>query len=118
MKSNQAAGTTSRSGTKAGSRDEMVELKLTAPKARSVSVAGTFNGWDSKSDPLSKESGGVWRAFLQLSPGRYEYRFVVDGQWQEDPGAKESAFNPYGGRNSVLVVRGPSRRALAEAEDD
>ena len=103
---------------KAGSRDETVELKLTAPKARSVSVAGTFNGWDSKSNVLSKESGGIWRAFLPLSPGRYEYRFVVDGQWQEDPSAKESAFNPYGGRNSVLVVRGPSRRAMAEAEDD
>ena len=118
MKSSQAAGATSRAGTRDGSREEMVELKLIAPKARSVFVAGNFNGWDAKSNPLSKESGGVWRAFLQLSPGRYEYRLVVDGQWQEDPGAKESAFNPYGGRNSVLVVRGPSRRALAEAEDD
>jgi len=114
MKGNQTAGTASRTGTRAGSQDEMVELKLTAPKARSVSVAGSFNGWDAK----SKESGGVWRTFVSLSPGRHEYRFVVDGQWQEDPTAKESAFNPYGGRNSVLVVRGPSRRAIAEAEDD
>ena len=118
MKSNQATGAGSRAGTRAGSRDEMVELKLTAPKARSVFVAGNFNGWDAKSNVLNKESGGVWRAFLQLSPGRYEYRFIVDGQWQEDPNAKESAFNPYGGRNSVLVVRGPSRRAQAEAEDE
>ncbi|HUI07505.1 MAG TPA: glycogen-binding domain-containing protein [Verrucomicrobiae bacterium] len=118
MKGNQAAGTWSRAGTRTGSQDEAVELKLTAPKARSVSVAGSFNGWDAKSNPLNKESGGVWRTSVSLSPGRYEYRFVVDGQWQEDPTAKESAFNPYGGRNSVLVVRGPSRRAIAEAEDD
>jgi len=118
MKGHQAAGTASRTGARAGSQNEIVELKLSAPKARSVSVAGTFNGWDAKSNPLTKESGGVWRAFLQLSPGRYEYKFVVDSQWQEDPAAKESAFNPYGGRNSVVVVRGPSRRAKAEAEDD
>jgi 1,4-alpha-glucan branching enzyme len=118
MKSNQGAGTVSRAGTKAGAGEEIVEFKLTAPKARSVSVAGTFNGWDPRSNPLNKESGGVWRAFLPLSPGRYEYRFVVDAQWQEDPAAKESTFNPYGGRNSVFVVRGPSRRAMAEAEDD
>ena len=118
MKGNQAAGAVSRTGTRAGSREETVELKLTAPKARSVSVAGTFNGWDPRSNTLSKESGGTWRACLSLSPGRYEYRFIVDGQWQEDPAAKESAFNPYGGRNSVLIVRGPSRRAMAEAEDD
>lgn len=117
MKKSQEADTLSRAGTKAGSREEIVELKFTAPKARSVSVAGSFNGWDSRRDPLSKESGGVWRVSLSLSAGRYEYRFVVDGQWQEDPGAKESASNPYGGRNSVLVVRGPSRRALAEMED-
>jgi 1,4-alpha-glucan branching enzyme len=118
MKGDRGIGTASRAGTRAGLQNETVELRFTAPGARSVSVAGTFNGWDPKSNPLSKESGGVWRTALLLAPGRYEYRFIVDGQWQEDPSAKESAFNPYGGRNSVLVVRGPSRRAMAEADDE
>jgi hypothetical protein len=38
--------------------------------------------------------------------GRHEYLFVVDGQWLPDPKAKESVQNPFGGRNSVLVVPG------------
>jgi 1,4-alpha-glucan branching enzyme len=118
MKGNQGVGTASRTAARTGTREDLIELKLTAPNARSVSVAGTFNNWDAKSNPLSKASGGSWYTSLQLSPGRYEYRFVVDGQWQEDPGAKESAFNPYGGRNSVLVVQGPSRRAMAEMDDE
>jgi len=41
-----------------------------------------------------------------VNPGRYEYLFVVDGQWLPDPNAKESVANPFGGRNSVLRVSG------------
>jgi 1,4-alpha-glucan branching enzyme len=117
MKKNKEAAVSIRAETNTGSEDDIVEMKFTAPKARSVSVAGSFNGWDSQRTPLRKEAGGVWRAFVPLSPGRYEYRFVVDGQWLEDPDAKESISNPYGGRNSVLVVRGAPRRAMAAVED-
>jgi hypothetical protein len=31
-----------------------------------------------------------------LPSGRYEYRFVVDGQWTDDPAAGETVMNPYG----------------------
>jgi hypothetical protein len=41
---------------------------------------------------------------VPLSPGRYEYRFVVNGEWVDDPKAKASVPNPHGGRNAVLVV--------------
>lgn len=47
---------------------------------------------------------GKWAKELALPPGRYEYRFVVDGQWVDDPAAKESVPNPVGGFNAVLVV--------------
>jgi hypothetical protein len=48
--------------------------------------------------------GAGWKASVSLSPGRYEYRFVVDGQWVSDPKARESATNDFGSTNSVVVV--------------
>jgi 1,4-alpha-glucan branching enzyme len=78
-----------------------VEFKLSANEAKSVAVAGSFNQWSTKKTPLRKE-GECWTTTLKLPRGRYEYRFVVDGQWVSDPNAKESVANPFGGSNSVL----------------
>jgi hypothetical protein len=47
----------------------------------------------------------VWTKILQLPPGTYEYRYVVDGEWREDPENPEIVFNSVGGRNSIMVVR-------------
>jgi 1,4-alpha-glucan branching enzyme len=88
---------------KAASKAQTVELKIEVPQAKSVSVAGTFNNWDDKKTPLQKDGKG-WKAVLPLSPGRYEYKFVVDGQWVCDPKAKEAVQNDFGSSNSVLVV--------------
>jgi 1,4-alpha-glucan branching enzyme len=87
------------------------ELKLSAKDAGSVAVGGTFNGWQPALSPLVRGSDGVWRTRLSLAPGRYEYRFVVDGKWIDDPLAKDSVPNPYGGRNSVLSVEAPSAKS-------
>lgn len=47
---------------------------------------------------------GRWVKQLALLPGHYEYRFVVDGQWMDDPKAQACVSNPHGGVNAVLVV--------------
>jgi hypothetical protein len=80
-----------------------VEFKLIASEAKSVAVAGIFNGWDPKKTPL-EEVGGAWHAKVELPRGRYEYRFVIDGQWVTDPNARESVPNPFGSVNSVVSV--------------
>jgi len=80
------------------------EFKLLAPEARTVAVAGTFNDWDPENTPLQKGKDGTWRTRLVLATGRYEYRFVVDGQWVSDPAAAENVPNPHGEANSVCVV--------------
>jgi 1,4-alpha-glucan branching enzyme len=72
--------------------------------ADNVSVAGEFNDWDPEADPMSL-SGGVWTITLGLDPGRYEYKFVVDGDWITDPANPEKVSDPYGGFNSVLTVQ-------------
>ena len=57
-----------------------------------------------KRTPLSPGPGGAWTTTVWLPAGRYEYRFVVDGQWISDPSARESVPNTFGSTNSVLVV--------------
>jgi 1,4-alpha-glucan branching enzyme len=84
-------------------REKTVEFRLSSPQARTVAVAGTFNNWDTKQTPMQKDGAG-WKATIPLAPGRYEYRFVADGQWLSDPNAKESVGNDFGSTNSVLVV--------------
>jgi len=85
-------------------RPAHVALEFVKPEAKTVCVAGSFNGWKPDSTPLAKTGAGKWVADLAVGPGRYEYLFVVDGQWLPDPNAKESVQNPYGGKNSVLSV--------------
>ena len=53
---------------------------------------------------MTPEPGGTWKATVWLPAGRYEYRFVVDGQWISDPSARECVQNTFGSTNSVLVV--------------
>ena len=75
--------------------------------AASVHLAGGFNDWSTDATPLSDEDGdGIWTVVVELRPGTYEYKFVVDGGavWVEDVGNPSSVPDPYGGVNSVVVV--------------
>ena len=47
----------------------------------------------------------VWTKILQLPPGTYHYRYVVDGEWREDPENPEAVTSSVGSRNSVMIVR-------------
>jgi hypothetical protein len=73
-------------------------------EAREVRVAGDFNGWSPEASPLKDAGAGKWIIRLMLRSGQYEYRFVVDGRWSEDPRASQRVANPYGGFNSVLMM--------------
>jgi 1,4-alpha-glucan branching enzyme len=81
-----------------------VFFSLTAPEARAVSVVGDFNDWSPDAHPMKRHESGEWKKHLFLSPGRYEYKFIVDGQWWEDPTNEEKCPNQYGSCNSVVVV--------------
>jgi len=71
-----------------------------------VAIAGDFNAWAATSDTLTNKNG-IWEISLPLKSGRYRYKFVLDDTtWIADPGAAEFEPDPYGGRNSVIVVPG------------
>src|SRR6266704_1284043 len=78
-----------------------VHFKMEAGDAQSVAIAGSFNDWNPKRTPMVKE-GSSWVTTITLPRGRYEYRFVADGKWVNDPSAKEFVKNPYGESNSVF----------------
>ena len=86
-----------------------VEVRFRAPDARDVRIAGDFNGWVPDKGVRSRIDGDgearVWTKTLALPPGRYHYRYVVDGEWREDPENPNAVPGPAGIRNSVLVVR-------------
>jgi hypothetical protein len=82
-----------------------VRFVLHAPKARSVSVAGDFNSWKRSKTTLADDNGnGVWTVTVYLTPGRYQYKFVVDGKWVVDPDAPGYHVDGFGGRNAVLSI--------------
>ena len=72
--------------------------------AKSVAVVGSFNGWDTSKNVLTRSAEGVWSTNIMLAPGRYEYQIVVDGKWIADPGAQQTASSEFGAANSVLIV--------------
>jgi Glycogen recognition site of AMP-activated protein kinase len=92
--------------------EQQIELTFYAPEARVVQLAGTFNDWSPEKTPLEPTGSGAWVARLKLKSGQYEYRFVVDGVWTNDPEAPQSAPNPYGQSNSVLKVELDDRTDL------
>ena len=95
-----------------------VRFKFAHPTATTVCIAGTFNDWQPAAKPMRSTGVGQWWKETNLPPGDYEYCFVVDGQWQPDPLARESVPNPFGGQNSVLkVFRSSAAEHLADAEN-
>lgn len=88
-------------------REIVVEYR--DPGAHDVRIAGDFNGWVPDRGVVSstrQEDGArVWRKVLHLRPGTYAYRYVVDGEWREDPANPERVPTSAGAQNSLLVVR-------------
>lgn len=91
----------------AKSTKQKVTFSLVAPDAQSVLVAGDFTRWDQVPVSLKKQKAGVWKKVVSLEPGQYEYRYLVDGQWQDDPNCATRVANPFGSANCVCVVVAP-----------
>jgi hypothetical protein len=84
-------------------RAVVVRFVLEAPGARHVSVAGSFNDWNTSALPLEDpDADGVFVATVSLPRGVHEYMFVVDGVWMTDPAASERRPDGFGRQNALL----------------
>ncbi len=81
-----------------------VEFEFSAPEAHEVFVTGEFNGWDTRANPMRKDKDGMWKTTIPLAPGRYEYRFLSDGNWENDPSCSGCVPNGFGSLNCVRMV--------------
>ena len=103
-KSPAKASSTKKSNGSAKKKNPSIEFKLFAPDAQEVFLVGEFNSWDPNGYKMRRFKDGICRKSVQLKPGRYEYRFLVDGQWQTDPDNGEKTTNPFGSENSVITI--------------
>jgi 1,4-alpha-glucan branching enzyme len=83
---------------------QLVHFEFRDVAARSVCIAGTFNDWHPSVSEMINMESGKWVKELELAPGTYEYRFVVDGRWVTDARCLHMVPNPFGEMNSLLVV--------------
>jgi hypothetical protein len=85
---------------------ELAKIKFyfKAPAAQSVKLAADFTHWEKSPLDMAKIENGAWCAAVTLSPGRYSYRFIVDGQWCDDPQSARHVPNPFGSMNAVVEI--------------
>ena len=81
------------------------EFRYHNPTAANVMLAGDFTDWAAHAVTMRRTNNGDWKTTVPLDPGRHEYRFIVDGQWADDPDCQERVMNPFGGDNSVCIVK-------------
>lgn len=91
-----------RSGTGAG---KVQTFSYTAPAATSVQLVGDFTNWQRAPINLRKGGDSIWRTSVELEPGPHRYRFLVDGQWSDDPDCKLRVPNPFGSQDDIRQVR-------------
>jgi len=77
---------------------------IKAPSALRVQLVGDFTHWKERPINLHKGHEGVWHTTIDLQSGTHRYRFLVDGQWQDDPECKVRVPNPFGSEDDIRQV--------------
>jgi len=82
-------------------RDSMVTFFMRGHRgARQVLLAGSFTNWQNAALSMSPTDSG-WTMVVKLGPGKYWYKFIIDGGWTPDPDNELSEDDLRGNINSV-----------------
>jgi hypothetical protein len=81
-----------------------VPLRVKVEGAKEVVLTGDFTQWAKDKVRLTPATGGEWITVLELAPGEYQYRLIVDGEWRDHSEAARKIGNPFGTQNAVLIV--------------
>jgi 1,4-alpha-glucan branching enzyme len=84
-----------------------VTFSLEATEAEEVVLMGDFNKWNPETHPMKNDGNGIWNKTVTLVPGQYEYKFLIDGNWREDPRNDQACPNCFGSLNSILNLTTP-----------
>jgi 1,4-alpha-glucan branching enzyme len=81
---------------------QRISFSFESSDAKEVNLVGNFNNWNPKKHPMKKDDNGRWTKAVILPPGKYEYKFLVDGQWKQDPQNARICPNNFGTYNNVF----------------
>lgn len=81
-----------------------IQFKYYAPYAKEVYLTGDFNKWNPIKKKMKINAKGEWITRVILAEGKHQYKFIVDGEWVNDPGATRYEQNGLGTENSIKVV--------------
>jgi 5'-AMP-activated protein kinase regulatory beta subunit len=90
--------------TRQGIKQHKVTFSLENAGAKEVFLIGDFNKWNPKTHPMKSDGNGTWVRDIIIPPGEYEYKFMVDGQWKEDPQNEQLSPNCFGTYNNIINV--------------
>jgi len=85
--------------------NQKITFSFHANHAKEVILMGDFNEWSPTTHPMELNGNSTWQKSVMLSPGKYEYKFKVDGQWVEDANNNQSCSNCFGTCNSIIEIR-------------
>jgi 1,4-alpha-glucan branching enzyme len=81
-----------------------IEFEYFNPAAKEIFLCGDFNNWSSTTNKMKRDNTGRFKLSINLSPGRYQYKFLVDGRWMVDQKPTMLIDNGLGTKNSVLDI--------------
>ena len=82
-----------------------VKFSFESAGAGEVFLLGDFNNWNPKAHPMKNDGNGRWSRSVVIPPGKYEYKFLADGQWLIDPCNDQCCPNCFGSDNNVLNLK-------------
>jgi len=83
---------------------QSIEFAFFAPQAEKVFLTGNFNNWKTDDHLMKRDLDGTWKTSVRLSPGSYEYKYIVDGAWVQDLPCSKLVQNKFGTFNCVLDI--------------
>lgn len=93
-----------KSTAKPGGNGRTQTFSFRAPDAMSVQLVGDFTHWQERPINLQRGADGVWRTTVHLEPGTHHYRFLVNGEWRDDPECTLREPNPFGSEDMLRQV--------------
>ena len=73
-------------------------------EARDVYLVGDFNNQNPYSLPMKRNESGLWEREIDILPGSYAYRFLVDGVYRKDPLGTEVVYDLFDNEFSQLLL--------------
>ena len=71
----------------------------------SVNLVSEVDDWDTVARPMTRRKDGSFSTSVTMRPGRYRFRYLVDGQrWVNDHNADDFVDNGHGDVDGVVDV--------------